>query len=269
MNSARKTWTTRKSATPIDRYVGSRVRMRRLLVGMTQEALGEKAGGITFRQVQKYEKGTNRIGASRLHLIAEILNVPVAFFFEGAPRTGDHGAVDTSGIDATKFLQTTDAVELMRAFVGIKDKGVRREFIRLAQELARSPDNVEPRKSAPRATAHGPEDAPRSREEQAAIGRKLLFEDAKRALFHAWPPAPKDVRVALRKLRRLGWEPQDSGQRKTREALMGACQDYIRSNRTEADVVHLNHVWDSFSQVWTFDNGQMKKPLPETMTPDD
>ena len=139
MNSARKTWTTRKAATPIDRHVGSRVRMRRIIVGMTQEALGEKAGGITFQQIQKYEKGTNRIGASRLHLIAEVLGVPVAFFFEGAPQAGKAaGAERNAGIDVTQFLQTSEAVELMRAFIAIKDKGIRREIVRLAQELARA-----------------------------------------------------------------------------------------------------------------------------------
>ena len=72
----------KKSPNPTDKYVGSRVRMRRLMLGMSQEKLGEKLG-LTFQQVQKYEKGTNRIGASRLQHISQILKVPVAFFFEG------------------------------------------------------------------------------------------------------------------------------------------------------------------------------------------
>src|SRR5262249_7988315 len=70
----------KKSPNPTDKYVGSRVRMRRLMLGMSQEKLGEKLG-LTFQQVQKYEKGTNRIGASRLQHIAQILKVPVSFFF--------------------------------------------------------------------------------------------------------------------------------------------------------------------------------------------
>src|SRR6476469_7538175 len=74
----------KKVPNPIDRHVGSRVRMRRVLLGMSQEKLGE-ALGLTFQQVQKYEKGTNRIGASRLQQSSQSLNVPPAFFFEGAP----------------------------------------------------------------------------------------------------------------------------------------------------------------------------------------
>ena len=74
----------KKSPNPIDKHVGSRVRMRRMMLSMSQEKLGD-ALGVTFQQVQKYEKGANRIGASRLHHIARILQVPVAFFFEGAP----------------------------------------------------------------------------------------------------------------------------------------------------------------------------------------
>src|SRR3954471_7305663 len=78
---------TKKAPNPIDRHVGSRVRMRRMLIGMSQEKLGE-ALGLTFQQVQKYEKGTNRIGASRLHRIGTILGVPIEFFYEGAPHGG-------------------------------------------------------------------------------------------------------------------------------------------------------------------------------------
>jgi transcriptional regulator with XRE-family HTH domain len=74
----------KKLPNPIDTHVGSRVRMRRMMLGMSQEKLGD-ALDLTFQQVQKYEKGTNRIGASRLHHIADILQVPVASFFEGAP----------------------------------------------------------------------------------------------------------------------------------------------------------------------------------------
>ena len=78
-----------KAPNPVDKYVGSRVRMRRIMLGMSQEKLGE-ALGLTFQQVQKYEKGTNRVGASRLQQISEILQVPVSFLFEGGP-----GAIQT------------------------------------------------------------------------------------------------------------------------------------------------------------------------------
>ncbi len=83
----------KKAPNPIDKHVGSRVRMRRMMLSMSQEKLGD-ALGLTFQQVQKYEKGTNRIGASRLQAIANILQVPVSFFFEGAPNTPGH----TSGL---------------------------------------------------------------------------------------------------------------------------------------------------------------------------
>ena len=79
----------KKAPNPIDKHVGSRVRMRRMMLAMSQEKLGD-ALGLTFQQVQKYEKGTNRIGASRLQQISHILQVPVAFFFEGAPNL--HGS---------------------------------------------------------------------------------------------------------------------------------------------------------------------------------
>ena len=73
-----------KAPNPVDKYVGSRVRMRRIMLGMSQEKLGE-ALGLTFQQVQKYEKGTNRVGASRIQQISEILQVPVSFLFEEDP----------------------------------------------------------------------------------------------------------------------------------------------------------------------------------------
>ena len=79
----------KKTPNPIDKHVGSRVRMRRMMLNMSQEKLGD-ALNLTFQQVQKYEKGTNRIGASRLQQISGILSVPVSFFFEGAPHSGGH-----------------------------------------------------------------------------------------------------------------------------------------------------------------------------------
>src|SRR5437879_1372375 len=85
---------TKKAPNPIDKHVGSRVRMRRMMLGMSQEKLGD-ALALTFQQVQKYEKGTNRIGASRLQQISHILQVPVAFFFEGAPHLADGIAAET------------------------------------------------------------------------------------------------------------------------------------------------------------------------------
>ncbi len=131
----------KKVPNPIDRHVGARVRMRRLLVSMSQERLGE-ALGITFQQIQKYEKGANRIGASRLQQIAKILGVPVEFFFDGAP-SGDaalsagFGDMPQSGF-VSDFMSTSEGVQLTRAFVRIGDQQVRRRIIDLVEALAAS-----------------------------------------------------------------------------------------------------------------------------------
>jgi transcriptional regulator with XRE-family HTH domain len=129
-----------KAPNPVDRHVGSRVRMRRMLVGMSQEKLGE-ALGITFQQIQKYEKGTNRIGASRLHQIARVLSVPVEFFYEGAPQIGgSEGFAEgpASGYVAD-FLTTSEGLELIKAFIEIKDPKVRRKLVDLAKALGQAP----------------------------------------------------------------------------------------------------------------------------------
>lgn len=132
----------KKIPNPIDRHVGSRVRMRRMLAGVSQERLGE-ALGLTFQQVQKYEKGSNRISASRLQQIAKMLDVPVAFFFDGAP-TGDGPAGSFSDASATTyisdFLSTSEGVQLTKAFTRIKDGRVRRRIIDLVEALAAEGD---------------------------------------------------------------------------------------------------------------------------------
>ncbi|MDF3061895.1 MAG: helix-turn-helix protein [Microvirga sp.] len=125
-----------KAPNPVDKHVGSRVRMRRMLIGMSQEKLGE-ALGITFQQIQKYEKGTNRIGASRLHHIARVLGVTVDFFYEGAPELGkvEGFAEASSGAYIADFLATSEGLELVRAFATIKDPKVRRRIVELAKAL--------------------------------------------------------------------------------------------------------------------------------------
>ena len=127
----------KKAPNPIDKHVGSRVRMRRVLIGMSQEKLGE-ALGLTFQQVQKYEKGTNRIGASRLQQISTILAVPVSFFFEGAPgnEANKPGMADSaSSAYVVDFLSTTEGLQLNKAFVRIKDPKVRRRVVDLVATL--------------------------------------------------------------------------------------------------------------------------------------
>lgn len=129
----------KKSPGPVDKHVGSRVRMRRILVGMSQERLGE-ALGLTFQQVQKYEKGTNRIGASRLQQIAQVLGVPVTFLFEGAPQErmlpeGGFAEPDQSEY-SFDLLSTPDGVQLAKAFMSIDDPKVRRRVVDLVATLA-------------------------------------------------------------------------------------------------------------------------------------
>jgi transcriptional regulator with XRE-family HTH domain len=128
---------TQKSPNPVDRHVGSRVRMRRMLIGMSQEKLGA-ALGITFQQIQKYEKGTNRIGASRLHQIARVLGVPIEFFYEGAPQIeGATGMAESpSPAYVADFLSTAEGLDLMKAFMGIKERRIRRRLVDLVRVLA-------------------------------------------------------------------------------------------------------------------------------------
>ena len=130
----------KKAPNPIDKHVGSRVRMRRMMLGMSQEKLGD-ALGLTFQQVQKYEKGTNRIGASRLQQISQILQVPVAFFFEGAPsmpsgtrQDGLHEAPSPAYV--SDFLATSDGLALTKAFTRISDSKLRRRIVDLVEQIA-------------------------------------------------------------------------------------------------------------------------------------
>src|ERR1044072_3091170 len=124
----------KKSPNPTDKHVGSRVRMRRMMLAMSQEKLGD-ALGLTFQQVQKYEKGTNRIGASRLQQISNILQVPVSFFFEGAPHLpGGHGggmSEAPSPAYVSDFLATSDGLSLTKSFMKIKNSKLRRRIVEL------------------------------------------------------------------------------------------------------------------------------------------
>jgi transcriptional regulator with XRE-family HTH domain len=128
----------KKAPNPIDKHVGSRVRMRRMMLGMSQEKLGD-ALSLTFQQVQKYEKGSNRIGASRLQQISLILQVPVSFFFEGAPpppgrETGFEDAPSPAYV--TDFLATSDGLTLVKAFMRIPNSKLRRRIVELVEEMA-------------------------------------------------------------------------------------------------------------------------------------
>jgi transcriptional regulator with XRE-family HTH domain len=129
----------KKAPNPVDKHVGSRVRMARKMLGMSQEKLADGLG-LTFQQVQKYESGTNRIGASRLQHISHILQIPVPFFFEGAPhvpgqpeRIGEVPSPDYM----SEFLATTDGLALTKAFMRVRAPRLRRRIVELVEEIAR------------------------------------------------------------------------------------------------------------------------------------
>jgi transcriptional regulator with XRE-family HTH domain len=133
------TMIAKKAPNPTDRHVGARVRMRRMMLGMSQEKLGD-ALGLTFQQVQKYEKGANRIGASRLQQIAHILQVSVSFLFEGAPNVPGHHptgmAEAPSPAYVADFLATSDGLALTKAFMHIKNAKLRRRIVELVEQIA-------------------------------------------------------------------------------------------------------------------------------------
>jgi transcriptional regulator with XRE-family HTH domain len=127
-----------KAPNPVDKYVGSRMRMRRIMLGMSQEKLGE-ALGLSFQQIQKYEKGTNRVGASRIQQISEALQVPVSFLFEGGPSSVASGAgfsEDPSPAYVSDFLATSEGLALTRAFTRISDTKMRRSIVDLVEQIA-------------------------------------------------------------------------------------------------------------------------------------
>lgn len=133
---------------PVDVHVGARLRQRRTLLGMSQEKLGE-AVGLTFQQIQKYERGANRIGASRLYQLSNVLDVSVSYFFEEMPgevqRTrGDYAM--SSRVDDIEAVQTADpmarreTLELVRAYYRIEDPKVRKRVFELTKSIANATD---------------------------------------------------------------------------------------------------------------------------------
>ena len=130
---------------PIDRYVGSRVRARRVGIRLSQTKLGE-AIGVTFQQVQKYENGTNRIGASNLFKIAKTLGVDVAYFFEGVQEIADSMMADAAEVPLTGVkedpLTSRDAIELMHNYYRVKDANVRKRLAQFVKTLAHSAEEA-------------------------------------------------------------------------------------------------------------------------------
>lgn len=130
--------TDKKKKTPkaVDIHVGTRIRIQRNVLGMSQDYLGKELG-ISFQQVQKYEKGTNRVGASRLQEISNILQVPASFFFEGIENEGDKPKSNSTAIDPVMtFIQSKQGLELNKAFINIKDDKVREKAVQLIKAMA-------------------------------------------------------------------------------------------------------------------------------------
>ena len=129
-------------AHPTDQHVGTKLRARRTKLGMSQSTLAE-ALGLTFQQVQKYEKGANRVGASRLQQIAQILQVPVESFFEGLPHEPGQRHSPTDAPDAqyvADYLATADGLQLTKAFMQIPNAKLRRSIDNLVEQLAATED---------------------------------------------------------------------------------------------------------------------------------
>lgn len=130
---------------PIDIHVGSRVRLRRTLLGMSQEKLAD-AVGLTFQQIQKYERGTNRIGSSRLYQFAQVLDVPVSFFFDGMPSEASNGAPsgdsDVEPFEQDQFTRR-ETLELVRAYYRISDNRVRSKLFDLVKAVAAGEANTQ------------------------------------------------------------------------------------------------------------------------------
>jgi transcriptional regulator with XRE-family HTH domain len=125
---------SKKSPHPRDHDVGRRIRARRLERGMSQSELGGRLG-VTFQQIQKYEKGVNRVGAGRLYQIAEVLSIPVSFFF-GGHESGSRSAKEDSIDAGFRFLETAGAVRIVRAYSRIGNHGIRRALVALAERIA-------------------------------------------------------------------------------------------------------------------------------------
>ncbi len=130
-----------RSPNPVDIHVGTRVRLRRQLLKMSQEKLGDQLG-VTFQQVQKYERGTNRVGASRLWRMSQVMDVPVSFFYEGleAEDTTHEFAENDQTPIVYDFINSTDGVSLAVAVSKIEKKAVRRQVLELARALAGDKD---------------------------------------------------------------------------------------------------------------------------------
>jgi transcriptional regulator with XRE-family HTH domain len=130
-----------RTPNPVDVHVGNCIRMRRIMLGMNQETLG-KAVGLTFQQIQKYETGINRIGASRLQQLCGVLEIPVSFAFDGAP--GSISFEDSMPQYVVDFMGSAEGARLVEVFIKITDRDMRRDIMRMVKNVA---DSMQPKAS--------------------------------------------------------------------------------------------------------------------------
>jgi transcriptional regulator with XRE-family HTH domain len=127
-----------RSATAVDTHIGQKIRARRTLLGLNQTELAD-AAGITFQQIQKYERGVNRVGAGRLQQFSDALGVPLSYFFEGAPTVGKKQPAPQEGglpeASIVSFLGTREGASLVRGFLAIKEKPIRQKLTELIASL--------------------------------------------------------------------------------------------------------------------------------------
>ncbi|MFK7792846.1 MAG: helix-turn-helix domain-containing protein [Devosiaceae bacterium] len=141
----------KRAPNPVDVHVGLRLRMRRMMLSVSQERLGE-ALGVSFQQIQKYEKGSNRIGAGRLQDIAKELKVPISYFYDDMPGADAASGFSDTGVSyVSELLTTSEGVELTRAFLKVKDPAVRRRIVELVKSIAGqdgTDESAEPKKAS-------------------------------------------------------------------------------------------------------------------------
>jgi transcriptional regulator with XRE-family HTH domain len=187
----------------IDVHVGSRLRLRRNMLGLSQVKLGE-AIGLTFQQVQKYERGTNRIGASRLHDLSRVLEVPVSFFFDDmdpvrAPAILARFAEPPAEAFDSDPLRRRETVELISAYYKVEDTALRRRLFELARALAGGSERLS-RDTPPTRIETGPADRPMSRSRGQDYQAKMASGD------------PDSIAEVVRDLYRSAGQPEQSDQ---------------------------------------------------------
>jgi transcriptional regulator with XRE-family HTH domain len=149
VSNPRRTSAKGDAPNPVDIYVGQKLKARRNLIGITQEVLAESTG-ITFQQIQKYEKGRNRLSASRLFQFSRVLDVPVSYFFEGFFSTdagiglqggfadNDHEAFESEVDASDDIMLQKETIDLVRTYYNVTDEKLRKDFLKMLKQMAKN-----------------------------------------------------------------------------------------------------------------------------------